>query len=415
MKVTRRQFLSHAAALPIAASIACAVPIPSVLSGKSRFMFTSQGKTAIMNTDGTGLEYLVLHAPNQVTWQPAGFFSDGRRILMLSMEERRDGPGRAFDEYYTQTPTHIWTYDLESAELIEVATKDRLAVFCTPQLLLNDNRMLVQVLKNKVGKIYSMNLDGSDAREFTRDGDGFPYGLSQSPDGTRVAFHLSEPGGYQVWTSDAGGGNRVKVAAAPGHLYFGTSWSPDGQWVLYVDCLHDQDPGHDWADVCVGMANGRAHTVLTHDQAMWFAATYGNPETRGGGSNLPAWTHNGQILFPRRLPDSKVAWEYQTARVDVDHFNRDFKPEAAKGGTEICTLDPRSGHVTALTQSDPPVWDFRASQSPDGKQIIFCRAATGDVPAIWIMNSDGTNQRELTRGYNDLGADHPRWIPARIG
>ena len=24
----------------------------------------------------------------------------------------------------------------------------------------------------------------------------------------------------------------MKVAAQPGHLYFGTSWSPDGAWVL---------------------------------------------------------------------------------------------------------------------------------------------------------------------------------------
>ena len=61
----------------------------------------------------------------------------------------------------------------------------------------------------------------------------------------RVAFHLAGPQGYQVYTSNIDGSDRTKVAAAPGHLFFGTQWSPDGQWVLYVDCVPQQDPGHD--------------------------------------------------------------------------------------------------------------------------------------------------------------------------
>lgn len=143
---------------------------------------------------------------------------------------------------------------------------------------------------------------------------------------------------------------------------------------------------------------------------MWFAATYGNPKNRGGGSNVPAWTPDGSILFPRRLPGSKVPWEFQPQRPDVDHFNRDFKPEQARGGTEICRLDPRDGRITALTRSEPPVWDFRASASPDGKHVVFCRAKTGDSPAIWVMDADGGNPRLISRGFNDLGADHPRWF-----
>jgi TolB protein len=143
---------------------------------------------------------------------------------------------------------------------------------------------------------------------------------------------------------------------------------------------------------------------------MWFAATYGDPKTRGGGSNVPAWTHDGAILFPRRLPNSRVPWEFQANRPDVDHFNRDFKPELARGGTEICRLDPRTGKQTALTQNDPPVWDFRASESPDGKFIAFCRAKTGEPPAIWAMESNGKNPRLITRGVENRGADHPRWL-----
>jgi len=379
-------------------------------TGHARLLFTSQGKTGIVDADGSGLRYFDFQVPGQATWQPGPVFPDGKRVVFLSMEPRRDGPGRPFDEFYTQTPTHLWVHDLESGSLDEICAKDRLAPFVTPALLLSDDRILVQVVRNKVGQIYNVLLDGTDAREFTRAGEGLPYGLSLSPDGRRVAFHLASPQGYQVWTSDIDGSNRIRIAGQPDHLYFGTNWSPDEKWILYVDCLYRQDPGHDWADVCIGRSDGTEHRVVTSGQAMWFAATYGDPMTRGGGSNVPVWTRDGAILFPRRLPDSKVPWEYQPQRTDVDHFNRDFKPELARGGVEICRLDPRDGRVSVATHSDPPAWDFRASESPDGKQIVFCRAATSGAPAIWVAGADGTSPRLVTRGQVDRGADHPRWL-----
>jgi Tol biopolymer transport system component len=376
-----------------------------------RFLFTSQGKTALVNSDGTGLRYLELKVPGQATWQPGPAFGDGRRIVLLSMEPRRDGPGRPFSQYYSQTPTHIWAFDLKTGSLEELCKKNRLAPFETPALLVSDDRILVQVVRNMVGQIYSMHLDGTDAREFTKAAEGMPYGFSLSPDARRVACHIAGPAGYQVWTFDLEGKNRVLVAGKPGHLYFGTSWSPDGRWILYVDCQPGRYPGHDWADVCIGRADGKEHRVLTKGEPMWFAAAYGDPKTRGSGSNLPAWTRDGCILYPRRLPGSKTAWDFQPQRPDVDHFNRDFKPELARGGTEICRLDPKKRRETRLTHSEPPVWDFRAVESADGRKIAFCRAATGGPSAIWVMDADGANPHMITRGVDARGADHPKWLP----
>ncbi len=417
MKSQMSPFFRHVASAAIALALASLASMQRVRAASDepprRLFFTSQGKSAIVNADGSGLRYFDFKVPGQATWQPGPTFADGRRVLFLSMEPRRDGPGKPFEEYYTQTPTHLWEHDLETGSLDEICTKDRLAPFVTPALLVSDDRLLIQVVRNKVGQIFSVRLDGSDPREFTRAGEGLPYGLSLSPDGHRVAYHLASPQGYQVWTSDVDGSHRVRVAADPDHLYFGTSWSPDGRWILYVDCLYKQQPAHDWCDVCVGRSDGSEHRVLTSGQTMWFAATYGDQQTRGGGSNLPAWTLDGSILFPRRTPEAKVAWEYQPNRPDVDHFNRDFKPELARGGVQICRLDPRDARVTELTPSNTGVWDFRASQSPDGKQIVFCRAATGGAPAVWVMDSDGTNPRGITRGVDNLGADHPRWLPVQ--
>lgn len=411
--INRRRFLAAAALTPVVAAAACRTgqgPAHN-RTQPARFLFVSQGKTGIMNADGSGLRYFEFDVPDQATWQPGGFFPDGHRILFLSMEPRRDGPGRPFGEYYHQTPTHLWIYDLDTEGLTEIATRDRMAVFYTPQLLLDDGRMLVQVVRDGVAQAFNMNLDGSDARAFTQAGEGMPYGLNLSPDGRRVAYHLASPSGYQIWTSDVDGGTRTFVAGHPDHLYFCPSWSPDGEWLAFQDCLHREDPGHDWADLCLCRPDGSEQRMLTSGQALWFGATYGSPENRGGGSNTPTWTHDGAILCSRRLPGSKVAWEYQPDRPDTDHFNRDFKPELARGGTEIWRINPRDDSAVRLTGCEPPVWDFRQGESPDGTQLIFCRAETGGPPAIWVAGSDGRNPRPLTQGIDRRGADHPRWAP----
>lgn len=409
--IPRRRFLGRILATsPLLLGASCAHrqrdprPLP-------RLAFVNRGRTELIGADGSFRRPLAFDVPNQATWQPTAFFSDGRRVLLLSMEPRRDGPGRPFEEFYTQTPTHLWTFDLESGALVEVAHRDRLAVFYTPQLLLNDGRLLVQVVRGRVGQVYNMNLDGSDARPFTEEGEGLPYGFSAMPGGNRIAFHLASPRGYEIWTSNPWGRDRIRVAGDPGHLYFGPQWSPDGEWLAYADCLPADDPGHDWCDVRVGRPDGRETRALTTGQAMWFAATYGNTRHHGGGSNVVAWTRDGRLLIPRRIPGSRVPWPFQANRPDTDHFNRDFQPDAARGGTWIDRIDPRTGDSESVTEPTSGVWDFRCSESDDGRWIAFCRCVTGGLPSLWVRSTRAGAAREIAADPEGTGTDHPRWLP----
>ena len=375
-----------------------------------RILFTSQGHTALVDPDAPVPRYLAFDFPAQETWQPAAVFSDGRRLLLLSMEVRRDGPGKPFAEYYHHTPTHIWICDLEDDALSEVVIAPRLAAFQTPQLQLDDARMLVQVVRDEGGQIYNVSLDGTDARPITQLGEGLPYGFDLSPDGTRLAYHLASPQGYQIWTSDPFGQQRQLVAAHDDWLFFGPKWSPDGAWLAYQGCLYKGDPGHDWADLWIARPDGSQQRRLTSDQALWFAASYGPRERHGGGSNMPVWTPDGALIASCRTPGARVPWAYQPQRPDVDHFNRDFVPEQARGGEQIRSFDIDSGTSEALTEAAEGIWDFRQSASPDGKQLLFCRAPTGAAPTIWVAGAEGEQARPLTQGWCELGADHPRWL-----
>jgi TolB protein len=363
--------------------------------------FSSRGRIGLIDADGTGEWYMDFDVPGQAGWQFGAQFSDHRRILVHSFEDNRTWLGTV--------QSHVWVYDWQTQDLSEIATRDRLAPFLVcPVVLPGDQRLVANPVIDGEQRVFTMDLDGSHPVEITRKGDGFAYGISLSPDADRLAFHITP---YRIWTVGLDGSDRRVVAEHEDHLYFGPVWSPDGQWLAYQDCQHKTDPGHDWADLCIGRPDGSEHRPVTAGQRHWFGTSYGSPETRGGGSNMTQWSPDGRYLaYTRALPGSQTAWQFQAQRPDTDHFNRDYRPEEARGGTQICLLDPFTGQTTPLTHSDPPLWDFRSQWSPDGRHILFSRVATGGACELWVMEADGANPRFLTRGCEEMGADFGRWM-----
>lgn len=364
--------------------------------------FQSRGRIGLIRPDGSGERYLEFDVPGQASWQTGAQFADGRRILLHSFESERTWEGTI--------QSHVWEYDLAEGRLgRELFTRDRLAPFVVcPLLLPGEERAVIGPIIDKEQRVYTAALDGTDPRPVTRPGDGFAYGVSLSPAGDRLAFHITP---YRIWTVDLGGNDRRTVADQDGHLYFGPVWSPDGRWLAYLDCHAPEDPGHDWADLCLGAADGSEHRVVTEGTRHWFGTSYGTPETRGGGSNMTAWAPAGRrITYTRTAPGSRTAWEFQPQRPDTDHFNRDYLPEQARGGSQLCLLEPFTGAITELTPLVEKTWDFRASWSPDGRMMVFTRARIGEPSEVWTMNTDGTGPRLLTRGHAGLGADFGRWL-----
>src|SRR5437870_1820405 len=211
----------------------------------------TDGKTGVMNVDGTGLRYLDVDYRSQFLWQPGPLFSDRRRIILTSMD-KGDWGKRSFSDYYHKTRTHLCIYDLRLGSLDDIALKQRLAPsYTVSSLLPGESRMIVQVLDGSGGgRLFAMDLDGANQSEIIGAGEGFPYGATVNRDGTRLAFHLAgpRPHSYRVFTSNLDGTNRVLVAGHPDHLYSGSAWSPDGKWLLYQDCRFRTDPRHDWSD-----------------------------------------------------------------------------------------------------------------------------------------------------------------------
>ena len=375
---------------------------------RPRLLFNSRGRLGVFDLNDSQIWYPRPDVPGMVSWSWGPVFEDRCRVIVSGCE-----PGKAWEG---NVRVHLWIYDLDENRLLEeIARKNRPAPFMVcSHILPGEDRLVMNPIIDGKQRVWTVDLDGSDPREITRVEDGFVYCVQISPDGQKIAYHatmLSGRDSYCVFVSDLDGGNRVEVASAPGHLYFGPMWSPDGKWLIYQDCHYPDDPGHDWADLCLGSRDGSINRKVTEGQRQWFATSYGDPETRGGGSNIAQWTPDGKrVTYTRAEPGSQTAWPYQAERPDTDHFNRDYYPEDARGGTAICLLDPFTGEETEFIPCESRVWNFRAAWSPDGSMFAFCRAEVGSPSSLWLANADGSAPRMLTDGYEHKGADHPLWV-----
>jgi len=110
----------------------------------------------------------------------------------------------------------------------------------------------------------------------------------------------------------------------------------------------------------------------------------------GDGLDYPAISHQGT-----RLAYKRESFDFNIWRVKVPEPNDKTGPARAKGTPFIAS--------TRL--------EFSPRYSPDGKRIAFTsgRSSQAGSSEIWLCDSDGSNQQQVT----SLGADaaYPSWSP----
>ena len=227
---------------------------------------------------------------------------------------------------------------------------------------INENFVFCQKIggeDNKHREICTLKIDGSNYNRLTNNTlwDLYP---TWSPDSTQIAFLSFPEDNLDIYTMDADGSNIKK---------------------LFDSGFHDADIHWETDKI-----------VFTSNSSIWMMNEDGtepvqitNPPRRGkwGNANLPFGDYDprlspdGQkIIFSRLENDSSVHGNYNFFFINID------------GSRE--TRLTNTGYSQGLTS-----WSY------SGDKIVFIVAAIDDLGKydIYIMNSDGSNNQDVTPDY----------------
>lgn len=132
--------------------------------------------------------------------------------------------------------------------------------------------------------------------------------LAWSPDGTQVAYirmpdtQLPFPEG-ELWVADADGTNARRLAAADAGHGFAPVWSPDGNFLAYVERLNADDPR-------VGYEAGALRSAVRVLE-LATGATFRVTPWEEAQAMTPAWSPDGSRLACPVMRDGKMSvWVY---------------------------------------------------------------------------------------------------------
>lgn len=233
-------------------------------------------------------------------------------------------------------------------------------------------------------------------------------GASFSPDGSQIVFSKYGPRGLDLFVMDRDGASVRRLTGGKTQDLF-SQWSPDGSEITYTALVSGMDgqsgAGVRVVDVATGqrrrLSKGKmdvnARWSPDGDWIVFSGFRQGDYElllVPSAGGPVQRLTNNGgHDFFPRWDVDGDSI--VYTATVGTLQFPRHLYRLEVPGLV--------SNQLTPENTSDE-----EGVISPDGSMIAFVRCDTSQC-ALWVMNSDGSAQRELFAA--GLAGNVPVWSP----
>ena len=254
-------------------------------------------------------------------------------------------------------------------------------------------------------EIYRMDIDGKKLRNLTHNKQR-NFDPHWSPNGQKIVFMSYYPK-YVICVMDADGKNQICVT----NNKIGDdspSWDPDGKKILYRSMVVTNLDIY--KDIYIMDADGANQERLTQTKLDENKATF-NPKGDKiafiSGWILYVMDINGRtkgnLIQEEIIGCGTVVWS-----PDGENIAFGSHRDGPGSLSEIYTYNFSTKKLQRLTENraddDSPEW------SPDGKAIAFTSERDGNFE-IYIMDSDGKNQRRLTQHPLKLNNWNPVWSP----
>jgi TolB protein len=252
--------------------------------------------------------------------------------------------------------------------------------------------------------IYTMNSDGSGLRRLTEAGPNSRP--AWSPDGAMIAFVSSRDGQQEIYLMEGDGGAQRNLTNHPAPDRF-PSWSPDGQWLAFDSQRGEENmmqlfamraDGSELRQLTAHRSNSGQPRWAPRGSRILFASDRGGWAqlyvANGDGSAVRVLTHEGSNQFGAWSPDGMHVVFEGTREMQYGVLGNFQIYRVGTGGADPTNLSQSSSNDTA------PTW------SRSG-QIYFVSDRSGHRE-LWVMNGDGSGQRQLTDLRGNVGFPHAR-------
>ena len=223
-------------------------------------------------------------------------------------------------------------------------------------------------------QLYTMYSDGSKQTRLTNDSINYVHPRF-SPDGTKIVFcSRMYDTNDEIYIINSDGSNYKNLTKTAGNNNF-PQFSPDGSKIVFTS---DRDGNR---EIYIMDVDGSNQLRLTNNLSL---------------DHAPQFSPNGSRILFYSIADD---WTYNIYTIDPDGGNR----------TNLTEIPYAHLAIKIDKQFDTNYW-FSPQYSPDGSKIVFVSFTSSPLNNnIFIMNSDGSDQTQLT---DTLGYDiNPRFTP----
>ncbi len=339
-------------------------------------------RALVVKTDGT----LRRAIANQLADEPgswtqfAGWSPDGQTaIIGRGWQSAENAQWEEEHKEFRFTPEG-WAYDCYLVETVSgkatnVTAVDRVSFYNSGLFFWPEDPSRLGFTALIEGKSHPFRMDraGHNKTDLTEGTKAFTYGFSSARDGQRIAYHKD----YQVFLADRDGSHARQVETGR-PFNFAPTWSPDGQWLLFLCGEHYDCHPH------IVRADGTGlRKIADRGGYRGMIEFLDVPDFHGGSSDTPVWSADGCGVF-------------YTAQVDqaVELFQ--------------VTLD---GGITQLTASPAGTLHYHPQPSPDGKWLLYGSKREG-VRQLFVMRVADRVERRITDLTSGHAAMWPHWQPA---